>query len=280
MNPWHLLCALLLYSSLLPLSAAAHEFWLRPEQHHLALNQPTTISLRVGEGFEGELVGFGLAVVRSMRHHHLGGSQELLSLVPPRAEAGFSLAFAQAGTHLLALDTHSFDVELPAVEFERYLREEGLERVIVLRQARSASSQPGRERYRRHLKALWLVDQQTDATYSLRTGQTLEIVPLADPHLAGPTQPLPVQVLHHGQPLKGALLKAWHRDTGSLLTQQVRTDDEGQARVDVPANGRWMLSVVHMVPATDSPRFDWDSHWASLTFERPARAPAAIRSGS
>jgi uncharacterized GH25 family protein len=264
MKPWHLFCALLL-----PLSAASHEFWIRPEQHLLASNQPTAISLRVGERFEGDLVGFGQAVVQSMRLHHHGGAQDLLARVPPVAEASFTLAFAQPGAQLLAMDTHSFSVELPAAAFEAYLREEGLERVIGLRQAQGTSALPGRERYRRHLKALWMVGGQTDASHRVRTGQTLEIVPLDNPHTLGAGQALAVQVLHQGQPLKGALLKAWHRDAGRLITLGVRTNSEGQASLRLPSQGRWMLSVVHMVPATDAASFDWDSHWASLTFERP-----------
>lgn len=275
MKTWHLLCALLL-----PLSAAGHEFWLRPEQHQLALNQPTAISLRVGEGFEGELVGFGQPVVQTLRLHRRAGTQDLQARVPPVAQAGFSLAFAEPGAQLLSMDSHSFEVELPAERFEHYLREEGLERVIALRQAQGTSAQPGRERYRRHVKALWLVDGQTDASPGLPTGQTLEIVPLNDPHTLRPGQRLAVQVLHRGQALKGALLKAWHRHGGALIQRQVRTDGQGRGEIELPVRGRWMLSVVHMVPATDTAQIDWDSHWASLTFEWPAQPPRVIRSGS
>lgn len=289
MKPWQLLVGLLM-----PLTAFGHEFWMRAEPHRLGLNQPTSISLRVGERFEGDLVGFGQPVVRSLQRHHRGGTQDLQARVPLTAQAGFTMAFSEPGAHLLALDTHGFHVELPAAEFERYLKEEGLEPVIAVRQAQGASTQPGRERYRRHIKALFLVNGHTDASHAVRTGQTLEIVPLDDPHTLGQEQPLRVLVLHERQPLRGALLKAWHRDTGQLLTHEVRTDAQGLASVRLPAAGRWMLSVVHMVPtlptvpmaapspspADQTPAIDWDSHWASITFERPSQAPMSMTPGA
>lgn len=280
MNPWRLIFGLLM-----PLTAFSHEFWIRAEQHQLDLNQPTTISLRVGERFEGDLVGFGQQVVRSMQLHRRGDIEDLQARVPMTAQAGFTLALSEAGTQLLAMDTHSFSVELAAPEFERYLKEEGLEHVIALRQAQRTSTQPGRERYRRHLKALFLVSDTSDTSHATRTGQTLEIVPLDDPHTRSPEQPLRLEVLFQGLPLKGGLLKAWHRDSGQLLMRAVRTDAQGRASVRLPATGRWMLSVVHMVQVNvpvvtgQSSSFDWDSHWASLTFERPSRLPKTVTRG-
>ena len=46
-------------------------------------------------------------------------------------------------------------------------------------------------------------------------------------------------------------------------------DAEGRVTVTPPWAGTWMASVVHMVPATDSPNHDWDSHWGNLTFALP-----------
>ena len=48
----------------------------------------------------------------------------------------------------------------------------------------------------------------------------------------------------------------------------VRTGADGRARLPLNRAGRWLVKAVHMiaVPASD-PAADWESFWASLTFE-------------
>jgi uncharacterized GH25 family protein len=110
---------------------------------------------------------------------------------------------------------------------------------------------------------------------------TMEIVPLADPTTAGR---LPVRVLFRGQPLAGALVRAWNRpllgaaspadpsardSLGPVL--QVRTNAHGEARLTAAHAGEWMVSAVHMEPSSDPVAADWQSWWASLTFAKVAR---------
>ena len=93
------------------------------------------------------------------------------------------MAFDRPGAQLLALDTQPFTIELTADKFTDYLHDEGLEHVIALREATGQRAIPGRERYRRHVKTLLNVSGKSDASFGVRTGQTLELVPLANPHL-------------------------------------------------------------------------------------------------
>lgn len=94
---------------------------------------------------------------------------------------------------------------------------------------------------------------------------------------------LPVRVFLHGKPLGGALLGALElrADAAERKPQApilARTDGEGRAQLELPRAGRWMLAVVHMERAKDTDKADWESLWASLTFEtaaRPATKPAA-----
>ena len=43
----------------------------------------------------------------------------------------------------------------------------------------------------------------------------------------------------------------------------------------VPHAGEWLVSVVRMEPCKDSDEADWQSTWASLTFERKQEDPAS-----
>lgn len=257
------------------LSASAHEFWLRPDRFDPPVKAPVSLSLAVGEHFVGDVAAFGAPLVAALRLHTRAGVQDLRALVPAGApQGGLPMAFAQKGAHLLSLDTHPYTIELPADKFNAYLREEGLERVLAQREASGQATQPGRERYRRHVKTLLRVGGASDAAHGTRTGQTLELLPLADPQARAAAGGLPLRVLFNGAPLEGALVKAWHQGSGQLTVLRARTDAQGQVGYRLPWSGVWMVSVVHMVPVSGEAGVDWDSHWGNLTFELPAKALA------
>jgi uncharacterized GH25 family protein len=151
---------------------------------------------------------------------------------------------------------------------------------MALRKAAGQDTQPGRERYRRHVKTLLSVGGQSDASCCARAGQTLEIVPLADPQRLQPGGALALQVLFKGQPLPGALVKVWNQRGAQVNVLRTRTDAAGRSTTILPWAGMWMASVVHMVSATDDQGWDWDwdSHWGNLSFELPAVA-AGVQAG-
>ena len=270
LTTWLLVC----FFSLLQ-SAHAHEFWLLPSRFTPDVKQDLTLHLAVGEQFEGETVAFGTAVVADLNLYTRAGSQSLQALVPSGAQNGeLPVAFAQKGGHLLAMDSVPFTVELSADTFTAYLREEGLESIIALRQVQGQAKNSGRERYRRHVKTFLHIGGTKDASFGVRTGQTLEIVPLQDPTVAR-AQGTTFAVLFEGKPLQNALIKAWHKDSpktsAQLTVLHARTNAQGQATFKLPWPGTWMLSVVHMVPAANAEGIDWDSYWGNYTFLRAIR---------
>ena len=116
---------------------------------------------------------------------------------------------------------------------------------------------PGRERYRRFVKTLLQAHgpglAPADPTFGAVVGPQLEVVLNNDPLALAPGGQLGVQVLFKGQPLAGALLRAWHKGSGKdegetlIIRSTTQTDDSAAFRL--PCAGAWMVSVVHMVPA-------------------------------
>jgi uncharacterized GH25 family protein len=260
---------------LVAFSASAHEFWILPDRFVPPAKTPVSLSLLVGENFVGEVAPFGLPLVASLRLHTSAGMQDLRAVVPAEvSQARVPMAFAQTGTHLLSLDTHPSTIELAPDKFTAYLREEGLERVIARREALGQTATPGRERFRRHVKTLLSVGGASDASYGTRTGQILELLPLANPQTRLADGVLPMKLMFNGEPLQGALVKAWHQGERQLTVLRARTDARGRITYRLPWSGVWMVSVVHMVPVTGEPGVDWDSHWGNLTFELPPKALA------
>ncbi|TFV86894.1 DUF4198 domain-containing protein [Oxalobacteraceae bacterium OM1] len=256
-------------------AAWAHEFWMESQPAVVQAGGSALLKLEVGEYFEGSQAGFSGTHTAAMRHYHGDETDDLVKRLPADGTLPvFGLPALQPGTHLIAYDSQPSLITLAPDKFHAYLHDEGLDAIIRQREASGTAALPGRERYRRNVKHLLRAGGQSDATYAVRAGQRLEIVPLSDPYAKRPGDTLAFQLLFDGRPLAGALVKAWHKRSGQTTLARVRTDQGGKAAVNLPYAGVWMLSVVHMIKAVDTKEADWDSFWGNLTFSLGGQAPA------
>ena len=257
--------------AILLLSAAAlraHEFWLQPSVHVTAPKSAVRLTIQRGEDFTGEVRPINTEKVAALRHYFAAGVNDVLARVPAAPGVEFlDFTFATPGTHLLAEDSTASTIVLSADKFLSYLNDDGLEFVATARKAAGQDKEPGRERYLRCVKTLVRAGDQSDATYAVRTGQRLEIVPQADPFALRAGGRLGFTVFFDGKPLAGGLVRAWHHRTGNLVTIKGRTAADGTIAFELPYAGKWMVSLVHMIPIKDVPDFDWQSYWGNLTFE-------------
>ena len=81
---------------------------------------------------------------------------------------------------------------------------------------------------------------------------------------------MPVRLYYGGKPLKGALVMALQKDRPEPGLS-ARSDAQGRVRLRLDRPGVWLVKAVHMVPAGKETGADWESFWASLTFEVPVR---------
>ncbi len=282
-NPWPRLGQRFVLAGALALlvpTVQAHEFWFAPLRSPQSVGQTVSLRLEVGEWFTGDAAGFSQTKSSAMRHISVHENQDLRPfLSEDAAEAEVLLQLTTQGIHLIVYDSEPLEITLSADKFHAYLHDEGLDFVKAARERAGTADQPGRERYRRNVKTLIAVGSASkmisaaDTTHATHTGQRLEITPLNNPLLLQntprSTQSLQLQVDFDGKPLANALVKAWHHHEGQLHLVRVRTLANGRAVVSLPYGGDWMVSVVHMVPATDGAGVDWDSYWGNLSFSVP-----------
>jgi uncharacterized GH25 family protein len=249
----------------------AHDFWIEPSTFHPAPGTTVAVGLRVGQNFVGDPVPrFSRLIERFIVRQ--GGSDQPIVGADRIDPAGFFRADGRATAVIAYRSVPSF-IELPAAKFEEYLRLEGLERIIEMRTARGERAKPGRERFARCAKAL-LAGEQTSAAAAQPIGLDYEIVPDDDP-TAG-SAPFRGRVLYEGKPLAEAAVVAILRSDPSVRLT-TRTDAGGAFSFALPHNGVWLVESVRMVRAWFFSDADWDSLWASLTFERPE--PLALPGG-
>ena len=101
-------------------------------------------------------------------------------------------------------------------------------------------------------------------------GYTFEIVPSRNPATLGRDE-LTVRCVVEGTvPAKQVTVFAMHRDDPDH-PQKTETDDEGKATFRLDKPGIWMIKAIYMRAAPADVDADWESVWATLVFEIPAR---------
>ena len=75
-------------------------------------------------------------------------------------------------------------------------------------------------------------------------------------------------MLLRGRPAANLLVKAASTTPNGAQHDVGRTDVNG--RLDVPVSaGRWLLHAIAMEQVQNDSDVQWESHWATLTFEIP-----------
>ena len=267
-------------------AALAHEFWLEAPRFRLQPGETVNVHTFIGADFKGEPWTTKAAKIHRLLRY--GPTPADTANLTPRnfTEAdtfrtGFT--FAQPGTHVVLLQSTSSFIELPAAQFTAYLREEGLDYALKLRQENEETAKPGREAYSRCAKTLLqvgdpaLVPLAADSACRHAYGLPLELVPEQNPYRLAADKALTVRVLRGGRPAFGAAVQVWQRQPGGLPTTHyaTRANQSGRILLRLSGPGPYLLATVDMrpAPACLRARADWQSTWASLTFAGPPAAP-------
>jgi uncharacterized GH25 family protein len=283
MSPFHLPLRLprwfllLAAAWMLAAPARAHDFWIEPSTFTPAPGPRIPVRLRVGQDWKGDPVPReGERIVR-FTATSAAGAEVPIPGVEGTEPAGFA-AFPKPGLYLLAYGSHRASVELPGAKFEEYLALEGLEAIHDLRAKRRQVGAPGREVFSRSAKAVVRVGKDikdnndlkdsVEAGFDRALGLELELIPEKNPLRVSAGGTLPLRLLFRGQPLAGAKVVAFRKEQ-PLQKAAVRTDKKGHAELPLAAPGTWLIKAVHMLPAPQEIRkdADWESFWASLTFQ-------------
>ena len=254
-------------------AARAHDYWFETVPAAPRVGESVAVHLWVGHHMVTEQERkLQLAKTPSFRLHTTGATSDLLAGAKDDALPAARFTAAQAGGYLVAMERNASFIELEAKKFESYLKDEGLERIVVDREKRDETEKPGRERYARCLKIYVPMGAMPagDDTYRKVVGHLLEIVPQRDPATLRPGERLPVAVTFAGKPLADATIALLNRSGALTGAQRAKTDAAGRAEFVVWERGLWVVRMVHMIraPAGDK-QADWESTWGAYSFVLP-----------
>jgi len=249
--------------------AAAHDFWIEPSTFRPATGRNFSASLLVGQNFAGDPIARSRELIESFTVRDASGERPVNGF-EGQDPAGI-LRLDAPGVAIIGYRSKPWPLELAADKFEQFLRDEELDDIRALRAKRGETQKPDRERFFRFAKAIVRTSDAKSLTVPLAKpfGWRYELIPESDPMTGSLLNaPLKVRVLFEGKPLANALVVAMQRDDPAATRMKARTDRAGRVTFTLPKGGVWMVKSVRMVPAPAGAPVDWESLWASLTFER------------
>ncbi|MDQ3755321.1 MAG: DUF4198 domain-containing protein [Acidobacteriota bacterium] len=250
------------------ITADAHDLFLKFDTYFLRPNSNATVRLLNGSFRSSE----GAVQRDRMRD---------VSLVAPggtthpatsdwRDESNTSLLnvrTAGAGTYVVSVSTLPREIELRAADFNEYLAHDGIPDTLAERRRNRQLNRDVRERYSKHVRAIFQVGDERTDDYRTPLGYPVEIIPQQNPYSLRVGQTIEVLCTLDGGPLANQYVLAGRERAGRMSRQiSARTDANGIARFRLHSAGKWFIKMIHMTPLTDA-EVNYESKWATLTFE-------------
>lgn len=267
--------------------AAAHDFWIAPSAFHPRLGSLVGLRLLVGQDMIGDPVPREPSSVERFVVAAVGAGNDVAAAgadaggrtrvkpVPGRdgGDPAGIFKVEAAGLLVAGYQSQPRALELPPGKFAEYLGEEGLDEIRSIIADPARPPQTARELFVRCAKTL-LVSGTSGATeMDVPLGLALELVAERNPYLATAGDRLPFRLTYEGKPRANALVIAINeRQPAKRLS--ARTDKDGRVSFVLPEGGTWLIKAVHMIPAPVGSHADWQSFWASSTFDLPAAGHA------
>ena len=172
----------------------------------------------------------------------------------------------EPGTYLVAASTKPREIDLKAAEFNDYLDHDGIPDTLADRRRDGELGKDVRERYSKHVRAIFQVGNKLTDDYKLPLGYPVEIIPQQNPYALKAGQTLTVLCTLDGQPLGNQFVVAgWESVGGKMQSTTTRTNQSGLAHFKLRAAGNWYVKLIQMSKLADE-KLNYESKWATLTF--------------
>lgn len=242
----------------------AHDFWIGPSAFRPRVGALVGLRLLVGEHMVGDPLPREPEAIKQFVVATAAGTRQ----VPGRdgGDPAGIIRIDAPGLHVVGYQSHPRAIELAPDTFDQYLGEEGLDEIRSILKSTNRRAAPAREMYSRCAKSLLSSGGSSEVERDRPLGLTLELVTERNPYVTAVGEALPIVLMYEGKPRAGALVIAIsQRDPSQKLNS--RTDRQGRVTFKLPSSGAWLVKAVHMIPAKAGAHVDWESFWASSTFE-------------
>lgn len=257
----------ILVVSLFPATAAAHDYWIQPADFTIATGQK--VPLRLFVGTKGDITEHPYNKRFTIRFEAFGPEGKRVVAGANHYRPAGSLLSTKEGIYTVVFQSNHSFIELDAAKFKSYLITEGLDAIVRERQKSGESNKPGKESYARYCKALVRAGTGNDG-FDRVVGLPLELTAKSNPFVSRAGGKLAFVLTENGKPLVKAQVELMSLADASIKTKAF-TDKRGRVTFKIPAAGKWMVAATTMRRAPAGIKGDWESSWATLSFEVPAK---------
>lgn len=175
----------------------------------------------------------------------------------------------EAGTYVAGISTLPRAIELSGKDFTAYLEHEGLTEVISDRKNKGMSNRTAHEKYSKHVKAIFQVDETRTDDFSTQLDYPIEFIPLKNPYELSVGDEASFKLVYKDEPLGNQTV---HISSRTTLEEQgkeetsLKTNEKGEVSFAITNVGQWYIATIHMQESKEE-EFDYESNWATLTFE-------------
>ena len=173
----------------------------------------------------------------------------------------------EAGNYVVGLSTGWRENQLAAKEFNEYLTLEGIPDVLENRKRDRELDKDARYRYSKYVKTILQVGDRESDSYKTALGYAVEMIPQANPFKLKKGATIEILCLKDGKPLVGQTVLTGRETGGKLAAEKsIRSDAKGVIKIKLDEAGKWYAKFINMVKI-DDPKLNYESKWATLTFE-------------
>jgi uncharacterized GH25 family protein len=179
----------------------------------------------------------------------------------------------EEGTYVIGVSTHPRVITMSPDDFMAYLRHDGvLDTLKVFKKENKLAEV--QERYSKHIRSIVQVGNKRTPDHKTKLGYPVEIIPDQNPYELRFGHKMSFQVLFKGKPAANQPVRASYEgfhghdaSGGHINSYDLRTDADGRASFLLNNKALWYISLIHMEEKPDDPDVDYESNWATLTFE-------------
>lgn len=250
-----------------PLSA--HDLFLKLASYFLPANTPVRVLLLNGTFSKSE-GGVARDRIADIALVGPGGrtSLDTTAVSTQRDTTILKLRTAGEGTYVLGVSVRPREIALTGEQFNGYLKEEGIDDMLAERTRTGMLAEAAKERYAKHVKAIFQVGKARSDAYATVLGYAAEIVPLENPYELTRGGTLRVRCLIQGRSAPGLTVLTGGVTAGGAAMPETRSvsDSAGVAQIHLASPGRWYVEFIRM-QRSSAPGITHESQWATLTFE-------------
>ncbi len=260
---------MLLVGALLTLPVFAHDLFLKLDSFFVAVNSKVAVRVLNGSftSSEGTITFARLKDVSLVSPSGAVTHPVEANFTKDATTSTLNLEPKEAGNYVVGLSTMPREIDLTGRDFNEYLEHDGIPDTLAERKKKKELGVKVRERYSKHVKTIFQAGETPTENYKTILGYPVELVPQQNPYKLKTGETLEVLCLKDGKPLTNQFVMSGRETDGKVTSESnVRTDNQGIAKIKLNAAGKWFVRFIQMTRLTD-PQLNYESKWATLTFE-------------